>query len=163
MNKEQIRTSKEHAFSTLSMFQQSYRKVNLIMDAIRGVPVSEALLRLESMRNKGAVPIHKLVRGALNDADQKQIGGDLLIEHAFASRAKVLKRLEIKGRGRTGIRGKPYCNMTIVLKKAGAEAKAIDVKVKKTAAAKPTKTVAKKAAKAEKAEKVKVGTDGSKS
>lgn len=115
MNKDQIRASKDKAYSVLSNFQASYRKVNLVMDAIRGIDPAEAFFRLEAMRNKSAIPVHKLLKCALNNADQKSINEQLVIEHAFASKTKTLKRLEIKGRGRTGIRTKPYCDVTIIL------------------------------------------------
>jgi len=115
MNIAQIKSSNVHAFSTLSNLQSSYRKVNLIMDAIRGVDASEALFRLEFMRNKNAMSIHKLLKAALDNADQKMISGQLLVKHAYASRAKVLRRVDYKGRGRSGVKEKPYCHVTVVV------------------------------------------------
>lgn len=158
MNIAQIKASKGHAFSTLSNLQSSYRKVNLIMDAIRGVDAAEALFRLEFMRNKNAISIHKLVKAALDNADQKMIEGSLMVQHAFASRAKVLRRVDYKGRGRSGVKEKPYCHVTVVVAAKGAVS-TIENKARKTEEA--VKAPVKKAETKKTTEKR--GKDGSKS
>lgn len=117
MKLDQIRKSDQYCQSVLRNFQGSYRKGNLITKYIQGMDVSQALFALEHMRNKWAIPTHKLVKAALNDAQQKNISGQMVIAHAFTCKSHEIKRLEIKGRGRTGTRKKPYCHITVILSK----------------------------------------------
>lgn len=140
------------------------------MDAIRGLKTQEALFMLDTMRNKSALPVHKLLRCALNNAGQKSLEAELFVRHAYASRKKVLRRLEIKGRGRTGIREKPYCDITIILSsESGKQANQKAIKTDKVEAVNvQTETIAEKkisekSTKSTKTKNKKEGIDGSKS
>lgn len=112
-----IRASNTCAYAVLRGFQGSPRKIRLVTRHIAGKQVRQALLSLDHMRNKSAEPISKLLKAALDNAMQKNITGPMHIKHIFANKAHVVKRMQIKGRGRTGLTTKPYSHITVVLQK----------------------------------------------
>jgi len=97
----------------------SPRKVRLVMDRIRNLPVSEALDQLKHMRQRGAFLVDKVLKSAIANADQaieneaiRDHGGnviapqpsvdvdDLYIHDAFADEGTRLKRWRPRARGR---------------------------------------------------------------
>ena len=84
----------------------SPRKTNLILKAIVGRPALVAIKQLAVIRKRASDPIIKLLKQAVGNAvSTKQISPDLLIiDSAFATKGRTVKRAHIGGRGRT----KPY-------------------------------------------------------
>ena len=115
MNTHQVRESNKHAQAILHGVRGSYRKINIILDEIRGKSVSEASFVLKFMYKKHSPIILKLLNSALDNADRKGLVSDLKVVHAYASRAKVLKRVDIKGRGRSGVAEKPYSHISLIV------------------------------------------------
>lgn len=84
----------------------SPRKANLLLKAIVGKPAVEVTKTLPQVYKRAADPVLKLVKQAIGNAvSQHQLSPDaLVVESAYATKGRVLKRFRIGGRGRT----KPY-------------------------------------------------------
>ena len=84
----------------------SPRKTNLVLKSLVGRKAVEAVKFLAVLPKRAAEPISKLVKQAIGNAvSQQQASPDaLVIDSAFATKGRVLKRAHIGGRGRT----KPY-------------------------------------------------------
>ena len=84
----------------------SPRKANLLLKALVGKPAMEVIKTLPSITKRASDPVLKLIKQAVGNAvSQSQLSPDsLIIDSAFATKGRVLKRAHIGGRGRT----KPY-------------------------------------------------------
>lgn len=84
----------------------SPRKTNLILKALVGRPALLAIKQLSVIQKRASDPIAKLIKQAIGNAvSQKQVSPDsLIIDSAFATKGRTIKRAHIGGRGRT----KPY-------------------------------------------------------
>ena len=99
-NKPKIVTAKaSHVLS-------SPRKTNLVLKAIVGRNALFTLKQLAVLPKRAAEPIAKLIKQAIGNAiSQHQLSPDsLVIDSAFATKGRTLKRAHIGGRGKT----KPY-------------------------------------------------------
>jgi len=84
----------------------SPRKTNLILKAIVGRPALLAIKQLSVIQKRASNPIANLIKQAVGNAvSQRQVSPDsLIIDSAFATKGRTVKRAHIGGRGRT----KPY-------------------------------------------------------
>lgn len=84
----------------------SPRKTNLILKALVGRPALLAIKQLSVIQKRASDPIAKLIKQAIGNAvSLKQFSPDtLIIDSAFATKGRTIKRAHIGGRGRT----KPY-------------------------------------------------------
>lgn len=84
----------------------SPRKTNLILKAIVGRPALLAIKQLSVIQKRASEPIAKLIKQAIGNAvSTKQLSPDsLVIDSAYATKGRTIKRAHIGGRGRT----KPY-------------------------------------------------------
>lgn len=116
MNSNQVRMSKDHAQAVLNGVSGSYRKINIILDAIREYKTAEqAVVALNFITKKHSECVQKLIQSAISNARSKGIAGDLEIAHIYATKAHVQKKLFFKGRGRTGVNQRSYSHITVVL------------------------------------------------
>jgi ribosomal protein L22 len=124
----------------------SPRKTNLILKALVGRPALLAIKQLAVIQKRASDPIAKLIKQGIGNAvSQKQVSPDsLIIDSAFATKGRVIKRAHIGGRGRT----KPYerttSHLTLNLRVAGPKPVAPKVEVKKAPEVKETKSAATK-------------------
>jgi len=122
----------------------SPRKANLMLKAMVGRNAIMAVKQLAVISKRTSDPVSKLIKQAIGNAvSQSQASPDtLIIDSAFATKGRTLKRAHIGGRGRT----KPYerisSHLTLRLRVAApkviAVAKKSEVK-KEEAPAKTTK------------------------
>jgi len=84
----------------------SPRKTNLILKALVGRPALLAIKQLAVIQKRASDPVAKLIKQAIGNAvSLKQASPDsLIIDSAFATKGRTIKRAHIGGRGRT----KPY-------------------------------------------------------
>ncbi len=84
----------------------SPRKTNLVLKAIVGRNALFTIKQLAVLPKRAAEPISKLIKQAIGNAvSQHQLSPDtLVIDSAFATKGRTLKRANIGGRGKT----KPY-------------------------------------------------------
>lgn len=84
----------------------SPRKTNLVLKAIVGRNALLTIKQLAVLPKRAAAPISKLIKQAIGNAvSVHQLSPDsLVIDSAFATKGRVIKRAHIGGRGKT----KPY-------------------------------------------------------
>lgn len=93
------------------------RKVRLVADLVRGLPVNEAEAQLLSFRGRAAGPILKLLRSAVANAktNQKLEESKLYINSLQVDGGPMLKRFLPRARGRATEIQKKMSHVTIVL------------------------------------------------
>jgi len=100
------KTSKQLVIAKASHVLSSPRKTNLVLKAIVGRHATQAIKELALVPKRAAEPIVQLIKQAVGNAvSQFQASPDsLIIDSAYATKGRVLKRAHIGGRGKT----KPY-------------------------------------------------------
>ncbi len=93
------------------------RKVRLIVDLIRGMPVARAMSQLELMPQKGAREVYKAVHSAVANAENNyQLDpNDLYITRIFANEARMLKRWRARSHGRVSPQLSRSSHITVVV------------------------------------------------
>lgn len=116
----------------------SPRKVRLVVDAVRGLPVAAAETRLQFLPKLAAEPVLKLLRSAIANAEhnfhlKKE---DLVIKTLVVDQGPTIKRSRPRAFGRAAPIRKRTSHITLVLadeKPANAtKTKVKSVKAKKT-------------------------------
>ncbi|KKT40082.1 hypothetical protein A3K29_01685 [Candidatus Collierbacteria bacterium RIFOXYB2_FULL_46_14] len=104
------KVSKQLVIAKASHVLSSPRKTNLVLKAIVGRPALLAIKQLTVNTKRAGKPIIQLIQQAVGNAvSQFQASPDvLIIDSAFATKGRTLKRAHIGGRGRT----KPYERIT---------------------------------------------------
>lgn len=95
----------------------SPRKIRLIMDAIRGKRIEEALNQLSFAPEKGAFILKKLINSAVANAEQNfEMDVDkLYIKRIYADEGPTLKRFRPRAMGRAARIRKRTSHLTVVL------------------------------------------------
>jgi large subunit ribosomal protein L22 len=95
----------------------SPQKCRLVADVVRGKPVGSALATLRFMPKKGAEIVHKVLKSAVDNAENNQ-GADvdeLKVESIFVDAAPVLKRFAARAKGRGTRIVKRNSHITVVV------------------------------------------------
>lgn len=95
----------------------SPRKVGLVLDAVRGKKVSEALVILSFLRTPTARTVAKVVKSAASNAENnyQMVPAQLKIVKAFAEKGQTLKRYRASARGRASPYKHRYSHIIIVV------------------------------------------------
>jgi large subunit ribosomal protein L22 len=106
------------------MLRVSPQKLNLLAQLIRGKKVETALADLEFSRKRSAFDVRKTLESAIANAENNHNldVDDLVVAAAYVGNAMVLKRFSTRARGRSGRIHKPFANLTIIVREAGAAA-----------------------------------------
>ena len=91
------------ATARLRFLRMSPRKVRLVCDVVRGKQVEEALATLRFTPKAAALPISKLIRSAIANAEQKKENLDidrLFVKTIRVDEGPTLKRWRPRARGR---------------------------------------------------------------
>lgn len=95
------------------------RKVRLLIDLVRGLPVSEALVQLQFSKKHAAKPVRKLIQSAVANArhqhQQNLQANTLKITEAFVDGGPTLGRWMPRAMGRAAPIHKRTAHVTIVL------------------------------------------------
>lgn len=93
------------------------RKVRLIVDVVRGLPVAEAETRLQFIRREAARPVLKLIRSAVANAEHnfKLDREKLFVKSIVADAGTTLKRYRPRAMGRAAPIRKRTTHITVVL------------------------------------------------
>lgn len=93
------------------------RKARLVIDLIRGKNVASALSVLQYLPNRSTVIIEKILRSAVANAEQKQMGDvdRLRISEAYVDNASIMKRFMPRAMGRSAMIKKRNSHITVVL------------------------------------------------
>ncbi|XP_037481250.1 uncharacterized protein LOC119358984 [Triticum dicoccoides] len=106
--------------------KQSPNKVNLVAKLVRGMRVEDALLQLQVTVKRAAKTLYQVIHSArANAAHNHGLDADkLIVEEAFVGKGLYLKRLSYHAKGRCGVRERPRCRLTVVVREATAEEEA---------------------------------------
>lgn len=148
--------------ASLKHLRMSAQKIRLVIDVVRGLPVTEALDQLRFINKLAARPVEKLLKSAIANAENtfNMEKTNLMISSIKADEGVTLKRWMPRAHGRATSIRKRASHITLTLKEireSGAkkkEAEKIDEPVKLEQLAKESEKGAKaKVAKTEKTEK----------
>jgi large subunit ribosomal protein L22 len=88
--------------ATAKRLQISPQKARLVVDQVRGKPVSDALDILSFSNRKGAVLVRKVLESAIANAENNE-GADideLKVSEAFVNEGMTMKRIKPRAKGR---------------------------------------------------------------
>ncbi len=134
--------------ASLRNLRMAPRKVRLVVDLVRGLPVAEAELRLQFCRQAPARPVLKLLKSAIANAEHnfKLDASNLRIQAITADGGPMFKRTSPRAMGSGVMVRKRQTHINIVLTDEPAKTKAKAKPAKKPRAAKAKKPVAAPAA-----------------
>ena len=94
------------------------RKVRLVVDMVRGKPVSEALDTLRLVHKAASPQLAKVIRSAVANAENNHdLDVDrLYVAEATVGKAIVMKRWRARARGRMAPVHKPFSNLRVVVR-----------------------------------------------
>jgi large subunit ribosomal protein L22 len=102
----------------------SPRKLNLVAQSIRGLPVQRALNELEFSPKRVAQDVRKLLYSAISNAENNHNLDidNLVVAEAYVGKNLIMKRFSARARGRASRIEKPFAEITIVVREQGADA-----------------------------------------
>ncbi|RCL03267.1 MAG: large subunit ribosomal protein L22 [Candidatus Tokpelaia sp. JSC161] len=105
----------------------SPRKLNLVAAMIRRKKVSIALADLTFLRKRIAYTVKKTLQAAIANAENNHnLDVDsLLVAEAYVGKSMVMKRMHVRGRGRTSRIKRPFSHLTIIVRDMMLEEEAI--------------------------------------
>ena len=100
----------------------SPQKLNLVAALIRGKKVVSALADLTFSRKRIAVTVKKTLESAIANAENNHnLNVDsLIVAEAYVGKAMVMKRMHVRGRGRSNRIEKPFSHLTIIVREVKA-------------------------------------------
>lgn len=101
----------------LKTIRASVRKIKPLIDQIRGKRVEDALTVLQFMSRKNKIPLGKLVKSAVANAEHnfRLSAGNLKIKSIVAEAGPTLKRFQPRAFGRAYEIRKRTCSIKLVL------------------------------------------------
>ena len=122
--------------ASLKTIRTSVRKMKPLIDQIRGKRVEDALITLQFITRKGSLPLIKLVKSAIANAEHnfQLSASNLKIKSVVAEQGATLKRFQPRAFGRAYEIRKRTCSIKLTV----AEIKPT---IKKTIASSDTETV----------------------
>jgi len=111
--------------ASLKHLRMSAQKVRLVIDVVRKLPVETALNQLKFMNKKAALPIVKLIKSAIANAENTYNleKSNLMISEIRADEAVTMKRWMPKAHGRATVIRKRGSHVILVLKEIKASGK----------------------------------------
>jgi large subunit ribosomal protein L22 len=93
------------------------RKVRLVIDAVKGMPVNDAIAYLRFIPNASAKPMRVLLESAAANAENNYAldRDDLYVVQLVADEAPTIKRGRIRSRGRYSHINKRHTHITVIL------------------------------------------------
>lgn len=101
----------------LNYLRVAPRKVKLVLDEVRGLPVQKAIDLLAFAKKSSAIDISKLLKSAVANADRK--GGidvdNLIVKQIWVCQGPILRRSLARARGSASRINKKTSHITVVL------------------------------------------------
>lgn len=93
------------------------RKARAVIDLVRGKQVPHALTVLKYTPRSAARIVEKVLRSAVANAEQKELGDseDLVVAKAFVDGGPTLKRFQARAMGRANLIQKRTSHITLVV------------------------------------------------
>ncbi len=118
------RVGDQEARAKVVNLRTSPRKLNLVAQSIRGLPVQRALNELEFSRKRIAGDVRKALYSAISNAENNHnLDIDaLVVAEAYVGKNLVMKRFSARARGRASRIEKPFSEITIVVREVSEAA-----------------------------------------
>ena len=122
--KNDRRVGQVEALAKVVNLRTSPRKLNLVAQSIRGLPVQRALNELEFSRKRIAKDVRKALYSAVSNAENNHnLDIDsLVVAEAYVGKNLVMKRFSARARGRASRIEKPFSEITIVVREQSQDA-----------------------------------------
>jgi large subunit ribosomal protein L22 len=119
--KKERRLPATEAQAKLKTLRTSPRKLNLVAQSIRGLPVQRALNELEFSPKRIAADVRKALYSAISNAENNHNLDidNLVVAQAYVGKNLVMKRFSARARGRSSRIMKPFSEITIVVRELG--------------------------------------------
>ena len=95
----------------------SPRKARLVTDLIKGKSAEEAISILENLPKSTALPLGRVVRSAIANAENNfnLTLENLYVKNAIANEGPRMKRIWMRGRGRRDTKLRRTCHITVIV------------------------------------------------
>ncbi|XP_077251940.1 uncharacterized protein LOC143891192 [Tasmannia lanceolata] len=106
--------------------RKSPKKVNLVAALVRGMRVEDAMLQLQVTVKGAAKTVYQVINSARANATHNH-GLDsnrLLVAEAFVGKGFFKKRVSYHAKGRSGIKVRPECRLTVLVREITADEEA---------------------------------------
>ena len=112
------------AMSKVRSLRTGARKLNLVAQSIRGLPVQRALNELEFSPRRIASDVRKALYSAISNAENNHNLDidNLIVAEAYIGKNMIMKRFSARARGRSSRIEKPFSEITIVVRELGEAA-----------------------------------------
>src|ERR1700712_5065182 len=112
------------AMCKVRTLRTSPRKLNLVAQSIRGLPVQRALNELEFSHKRIAKDVRKALYSAVSNAENNHSLDidSLVVAEAYVGKNLVMKRFSARARGRASRIEKPFSEITIVVREHSQDA-----------------------------------------
>ncbi len=122
--KNERRVGQVEALAKAINLRTSARKLNLVAQSIRGLPVQRALNELEFSHKRIAKDVRKALYSAVSNAENNHnLDIDsLVVAEAYVGKNLVMKRFSARARGRASRIEKPFSEITIVVRELSGDA-----------------------------------------
>ena len=112
------------AMAKVRTLRTSARKLNLVAQSIRGLPVQRALNELEFSHKRIAKDVRKALYSAVSNAENNHdLDIDsLVVAEAYVGKNLIMKRFSARARGRAARIEKPFSEITIVVRELSGDA-----------------------------------------
>jgi large subunit ribosomal protein L22 len=106
----------------VTFLPQSAQKVRLVLDTVRGLGANQALESLRLVNRRAGVPVLKLLKSAVADAEENfgVSRDDLYVAQIFANEAPTRKWRRFGARGRFKPILRRQSHITVVLRERGS-------------------------------------------
>ena len=112
------------ARAQLNYLRMAPRKVRLVTDVIKRMPIGEAEVQLLMMKKRAAQTVLKLLRSAIANAKNKNLKTNtLVVDSIRVDQGPTLKRILPRAQGRATPIHKKTSHITLVLAESGKEYK----------------------------------------
>lgn len=96
----------------------SHRKLEIVLDLIRGKKLDEAIAVLRYLPQKAARIVEKVILSAAANAENNHdmVRDNLYVAQAYANQGPTLKRFKARAQGRANLIRKRTAHVSVVLK-----------------------------------------------
>lgn len=117
------------AKAQLNNYRQSPRKVRLVLDAVRGKKIDEAITVLSFTPKRSALPLQKLLASALANAKNLSIPTEnLIVKEIKVDAGSTLYRRRPRSRGMANPIRKRTSHVSVILGESKAKTKKLEAK-----------------------------------
>ena len=110
--------AENEAAATVRNLRTSPRKLNLVLETIRGKSAEAALTQLSFSKRRIARDVRKALQSAIANAENNhQLDVDrIYVAEASAGKSLIMKRFRARARGRVGRIVKPFSRLRVVVR-----------------------------------------------